>query len=136
MKLKVAVAIIFDEQNRVLITQRSMQVDHAGLWEFPGGKLEEDELPASALVREIKEEVGIDALSYSFLGEVVHHYETKTVQLLIYVIDDYQGEARCCESQLALRWVSPKELGNFAFPAANFRVIELVLRLVEPQITK
>lgn len=124
--MKVAVAIILDKQGKVLITKRSMDLDHGGFWEFPGGKVEKDELPAEALVRETREEVGIDALDYSFLGEIVHHYETKTVHLLAYVIQKYQGEARCCESQLALSWVNRSELKHFTFPAANLGIIEMV----------
>lgn len=124
--MKVAVAIIVDEENRVLITRRPLHAPHGGMWEFPGGKLEAEELPSSALIREIKEEVGIDILDYSFLGEVIHNYGTKTVNLLVFRVDHYQGNALCCESQMDLRWVSVGNLSNYEFPEANFKIIELI----------
>jgi 8-oxo-dGTP diphosphatase len=124
--MKVAVAIIFDEQERVLITKRPAHAAHGGLWEFPGGKLEEGEPASAALIREIKEEVGIDILESRFLGSVVHDYDSKTVELLVYSVVKFQGEAYCRESQSDLRWVHLKELTQYNFPKANERVIELI----------
>lgn len=124
--MKVAVAIIFDEQQRVLITQRPEAAAHGGLWEFPGGKLEEGESPVAALIREIKEEVGLEILEYSFLDSVIHDYGKKTVELLVFSVSEYQGQAYCREAQTDLRWVHLAELGLFNFPEANERVIKLI----------
>lgn len=124
--MKVAVAIIFDQEQRVLITRRPVHAAHGGMWEFPGGKLEANELPEQALVREIKEEVGIDILDYRFFTEVTHSYDAQVVHLLVFIITCYEGKPRCRESQLALRWVSVDDLDNYQFPEANIRIIELI----------
>ncbi|MBA2652239.1 MAG: 8-oxo-dGTP diphosphatase MutT [Tatlockia sp.] len=124
--MKVAVALILDEKQRVLITQRPAHASHGGFWEFPGGKLEAGELPSEALIREIKEEVGLDILDHSFLGSITHNYDTKTVDLLVFSVEKYRGDAYCRESQSDLRWVLVNELENYHFPEANKQIIELV----------
>lgn len=124
--MKVAVAIVFDNEQRVLITRRPLHAAHGGMWEFPGGKLEAGELPSEALVREIKEEVGIEIVEYSFLGEVTHTYGDKTVTLLVFRIEQYQGNAICCESQIDLCWVSVNNLVDYTFPEANLQIINLI----------
>ena len=124
--MRVAVAVITDAKQRILITRRAEHASHGGLWEFPGGKLEADELPSSALAREIKEEVGLDVMAYNFLGEVRHLYNDRPISLLVYHVHQYQGEAVCREEQMDLRWVELESLQNFHFPAANVEIIELV----------
>ena len=124
--MKVAVAIITDSEQRILITQRSLDAPHGGFWEFPGGKFEEGEQGPDALVREVKEEVGIDVLTYHYLGEVCHTYATEPIHLFVYHIDQYTGQAQCCEKQMALRWVEIEQLKHFQFPAANLQIIDLI----------
>ncbi|KTC95286.1 8-oxo-dGTP diphosphatase MutT [Legionella feeleii] len=124
--MKVAVAIIFDQEQRVLITRRPVHAAHGGMWEFPGGKLEANELPEQALIREIKEEVGIDILDYRFLTEVTHSYDAQVVHLLVFIITCYEGKPSCRESQLALHWVGIEDLDNYQFPEANIEIIELI----------
>ncbi|CDZ79224.1 8-oxo-dGTP diphosphatase [Legionella massiliensis] len=128
--MKVAVAVIFDDSQRVLITRRPEHASHGGMWEFPGGKLEEGELPAAALIREIKEEVGLDILDYCFLTTIFHDYVTKTVDLLIFRVDRFQGEAYCRESQSDLRWIPVDELNSYEFPEANKQVIALIQKQI------
>jgi len=124
--MKVAVAVITDQQQRLLIAQRPQHAPHAGMWEFPGGKVERDELPEAALIREIKEEVGLDVIHYDFLGEINHAYDHQQVSLIVYHVSDFAGEASCCEAQMDLRWVEFASLQNFDFPAANDQIIELI----------
>ena len=124
--MRVAVAVITDLQQRILITRRSLQTPHGGLWEFPGGKLELDELASEALVREIKEEVGIDVKAYDYLGEICHSYLDKRVSLLVYHVHCYQGEAACHEAQIGMRWVALDDLDAFQFPPANVEIIGLI----------
>lgn len=128
--MKVAVALIVDQQGRVLITQRARHLSHGGLWEFPGGKVERDEAPLSALIREVKEEVGLDVIQATFLYQLDYTYPELTVQLLIYHVRDFQGEARCCEAQMNLRWVDKTGLHAFDFPAANRPMIEWLERYI------
>ncbi|ASQ45904.1 CTP pyrophosphohydrolase [Legionella clemsonensis] len=132
--MKVVVAVIVNKSGEVLITRRPLHVPHGGLWEFPGGKLEPDEAPAEALAREIKEEVGIEILSFRFLQEIIHAYSTKIVNLLIFEVRDYKGEPSCLESQMDLRWVNSKELPLYDFPEANTKIIDLIKQIcLDPQ---
>jgi 8-oxo-dGTP diphosphatase len=124
--VKVAVAVIYDKQGRILIAQRPLHAAHGGMWEFPGGKLESNELAETALIREIKEEVGLDILDYSFLGEIVHYYGSKMVNLLVFTVKKYQGEPFKRESQLDLQWVEVNKLSDYSFPEANSQIIELI----------
>lgn len=124
--MKVAVAVITDSSNRLLLTRRSLSTSHGGLWEFPGGKLELDEQPEQALLREVREEVGLECLAQRYLGEIVHHYPQKTVALLVYHVFAHTGEPHCLESQLDMRWVDLAQLTDFSFPEANYKVIDLI----------
>lgn len=124
--MKVAIAVIVDEQGRVLITQRPLNAQAGGLWEFPGGKVEQDESPLQALVREIKEEVGLEIVSADFLSEIHHDYGTHAVTLLVYQINQFHGKAMCCEQQLDLQWIEPQQLKHYAFPQANQAIISVI----------
>ncbi|HBI21774.1 MAG TPA: 8-oxo-dGTP diphosphatase MutT [Legionella sp.] len=120
--MRVAVALVMDKQ-RVLITQRARHKPHGGLWEFPGGKIEPGEAPLAALIREVKEEVGLDVLQADFLYPMDYAYPHQAVQLLIYRVSEFQGEAMCCETQMDLRWVDKTDLHAFEFPEANQQII-------------
>ncbi|AWN74391.1 8-oxo-dGTP diphosphatase MutT [Legionella anisa] len=126
MNISVAVAVIVDEQQRILITQRPFHLPHGGCWEFPGGKLEVNEPPEAALIREIKEEIGIEVQHYKLLGEVKHQYSDKSVKLIIFLVSQYIGEPLCLEGQLAMKWVYQHELISEHFPEANREVIAMV----------
>ena len=123
--IRVAVALITDEHQRILITRRAAHSLHGGFWEFPGGKLELNESAESALFREVAEEVGLDVLGYCYLGEVRHQYDARHVTLYGYHVRQYRGDATCRESQTGLRWVDIESLENYDFPAANQQLIDL-----------
>lgn len=127
--MKVVIALIVDPQQNILITQRPFDVPHGGYWEFPGGKVEIDETAESALLREIKEEVGLELHHYQLLGEVVHAYPNKKVQFIIFLVTHFTGIPRCCEKQLALKWVKPQELKDQKFPEANKEIINMYSNL-------
>lgn len=124
--MKVVVAVITDKEQRVLITQRPTTASHPGLWEFPGGKVEQHELDTQALIREIQEEVGLSVLSFTFLAEINHQYPERKVCLQVYHVSDFSGEPKACESQLDLRWVPIVNLSDFQFPEANLKIINLL----------
>ena len=124
--MKVAVALIIDKNQRVLITQRGMHVPHPGVWEFPGGKIEPFESPSAALIREIKEEVGLDVLTHHLIGEITHTYEHQSVSLIVFHVSGFRGEPSMLEGQMDLRWVLQAELKDFEFPAANERIMVLI----------
>lgn len=126
MTTAVALAVIVDEQQRILITQRSLHVPHGGCWEFPGGKLEVDESSESALIREVKEELGLDVSQYQFLGEVHHQYSDKILKFIIFLVTHFSGNPLCLEGQLAMKWIHLNELNPSDFPEANCQVINIV----------
>ena len=110
----------------MLITRRALDIPHGGLWEVPGGKLEPQEKPYDALLREVREEVGLEVHEANLLGEVRHTYPEKSVCLHVFQVVSYQGDAGCHDGQLDLRWVLRDELKGFEFPEANAAVMELV----------
>lgn len=117
----VAAAVVI-ESGRVLLTQRAEGQHLAGLWEFPGGKLEHGESPEQALVRECREECGIEIEVAEILDVTFHRYPEKNVLLLFYRCSLISGEAR--HLQVADHaWVDPKELGRYELPAADAGVV-------------
>jgi 8-oxo-dGTP diphosphatase len=105
-----------------------MNLSHGGCWEFPGGKLETNESSESALVREVKEEIGLEVHQYQLLGEVNHQYSDKTVRLIIFLVTQFTGKPLCLEGQLAMKWIKRHELHPEDFPEANREIITMVNR--------
>lgn len=124
----VAVGVILDSDNRVLITKRSDQSHQGGLWEFPGGKVEAGESVEVALARELHEELGIDIGPATPLTEVSHDYGDKSVFLDVWVIAKFHGVATGCEGQ-PLLWIAVEELQNYDFPEANAPIVDAVMKL-------
>jgi 8-oxo-dGTP diphosphatase len=94
-----------------------------GLWEFPGGKIDDGETAAEALVRELQEELAIVATAFRPLLTVEHHYADKSVRLQVFRVTAFDGEAHGAEGQPTL-WVNAAELANYAFPAANTAIVK------------
>jgi 8-oxo-dGTP diphosphatase len=128
VQVDVSLAIIFNECSQILITRRSANTSHAGKWEFPGGKVEIGETADQALIREIKEEVGLEVLSKTYIGKITHAYDDRCLNLWIYFVYKFNGIASCKEAQMGLRWVSLEELqsGQFEFLEANKKIIERI----------
>lgn len=121
--LVVAVALV-DADGRVLISQRPEGKALAGLWEFPGGKLEAGERPEAALIRELKEELGID-VAESCLAPLTfasHAYPDFHLLMPLYVCRRWKGQAAAQEGQL-IRWVRPKALRDYSMPPADIPLI-------------
>lgn len=123
--VRVAAAAVFDGEGRVLITRRADNAHQGGLWEFPGGKLEAGEDARSALQRELVEEVGIHITRARPLIRVRHDYPDKPVQLDVWRVDGFEGEAHGREGQ-PLQWVAPESLGEYNFPTANAPIVRAV----------
>ena len=124
--LKVAVAVIKNKTGQILISQRADHVHQAGLWEFPGGKLEADESTRQALSRELTEELAIKVLSAKPLLQIQHQYEDLAVFLDVHTVDDFEGTACGMEGQ-PIKWVNKDDLTHFSFPAGNKRIVETLL---------
>lgn len=118
----VAVGIVKDAQGRVLVSRRAVDAHQGGLWEFPGGKVEPGEEIEVALVREFREELGVEVLASEALMLIEHDYGDKQVRLDVRRVTRWQGEARGLEGQ-PLAWQLPEELRDWPFPAANAPIL-------------
>ena len=126
LKLVVAVALI-DTDGRVLLARRPAGKEMAGLWEFPGGKVDEGESPEAALVRELREELGID-VSASCLAPLTfasHAYERFHLLMPLYVCRKWQGQLHPHEGQ-ELKWVRVQNLGDYPMPPADVPLVAML----------
>jgi mutator protein MutT len=120
--IEVSAALIFCE-GKLLITQRHSTVHLGGLWEFPGGKREANESPAECLVREIREELGIEISVGEPFEEITHAYPEKTVRLNFFLCKLRGGEPQRLDCA-AFKWIGRTELTDYKFPAADARLLE------------
>lgn len=122
----VAVGIIRNQAQQILIAFRDRNKHQGGLWEFPGGKVEPGESVQQALRRELAEELDLeldaDSTGLQALLQVEHDYGDKRVLLDIWEVGQYSGKAFGREGQ-EIRWVSVSELGDYEFPAANLPIV-------------
>jgi A/G-specific adenine glycosylase len=120
----IAAGIVW-HQGRILIARRPTDGLLGGLWEFPGGKTEMGESLTDAVRREIREELGIEVRVGDLLGQVNHAYTHFRITLYFYRCEYVSGDAVCLACS-AWKWVTPAELSEYAFPAANRTVIALL----------
>jgi 8-oxo-dGTP diphosphatase len=128
--LVVACALI-DPDGRVLIAQRPPQKAMAGLWEFPGGKVEPGERPEETLIRELNEELGI-AVQEPCLAPFTfasHTYPDFQLLMPLYVCRRWEGVPQALEHS-ALKWVRPRELNLFPMPPADVPLIPMLRDLL------
>ncbi|WP_391480746.1 (deoxy)nucleoside triphosphate pyrophosphohydrolase [Nereida sp. NH-UV-3] len=121
-----AVALI-DVDGRVLLGQRPEGKSMAGLWEFPGGKVETSETPEAALVRELNEELGIDTWESCLapLTFASHSYEKFHLLMPLFACRKWNGTPQSRENQ-ALKWVKANKLSNYPMPAADIPLIPIL----------
>ena len=134
MKLVLVVAAaLIDADDRVLIAQRPPGKTLAGLWEFPGGKVEAGERPEDALIRELAEELGL-AVAEPCLAPLTfasHAYPDFHLLMPLYVCRRWQGFAVAREGQV-LKWVRPRELRSYPMPPADAPLIPPLIDLLGP----
>jgi len=128
--LVVAVALV-DADGRVLVSERPAGKQLAGLWEFPGGKVEPGERPEETLIRELAEELGItvEEPCLAPLTFASHAYPDFHLLMPLYVCRRWTGTPRSLEGQ-ALKWVSPKALRDLAMPPADSPLIPFLIDLL------
>jgi len=123
--LQVSVGIIRNAQHKILITQRAVDSHMAGFWEFPGGKIEPEETPQSALKRELLEEIGIIIEQMSLFKVLERRFSDRIVTLHFYLVEQWQGKPFGREGQ-PMRWVYQHELQASEFPLANLKIIHML----------
>lgn len=124
--LVVAVALV-DVDGRVLIAQRPEGKSLAGLWEFPGGKVDPGETPEAALVRELREELGIDTAESCLapLTFASHRYASFHLLMPLYACRRWNGTVTAREHQ-SLAWVRPVRLGDYPMPPADAPLVAMI----------
>ncbi|MEP3274755.1 MAG: (deoxy)nucleoside triphosphate pyrophosphohydrolase [Stappiaceae bacterium] len=127
----VAACALIDADGRVLLAQRPVGKTMAGLWEFPGGKVEKGELPEDALIRELNEELSIlvKAECLAPLTFASHSYEDFHLLMPLYVCRRWDGTVRGAEGQ-NLKWVRPVRLRDYPMPEADLPLIPHLIDLL------
>ncbi len=133
MKLVLVVACaLVDADGRVLLAQRPKDKSMAGLWEFPGGKIETGERPELALIRELKEELGIETQEACLapLTFASHAYDDFHLLMPLYICRRWQGLVEPKEGQ-SLKWVKPCNMRQYPMPPADEPIIPFLKELLE-----
>lgn len=130
-RLLVAACALIDADGRVLITKRPAGKAMAGLWEFPGGKVEADERPEDAVIREMREELGVDITEACLapLTFASHRYREFYLLMPLFVCRRWEGQVRSLEGQ-ELAWVRPNRLRDYDMPPADAPLIAPLIDLL------
>ena len=123
---RVAVGVIW-KKNKILITKRPERGLLGGLWEFPGGKIKGGEGAKKCIIREINEELGVGVQPTKFLKQISHTYTHYSITLDAYSCDYVDGRLKAlgCSDW---RWIDPKDVSRFPFPAANHKIFDVLNR--------
>jgi 8-oxo-dGTP diphosphatase len=123
----VSAVCLIDRDGRVLLAQRPEGKSMAGLWEFPGGKVEEGETPEVALIRELEEELGINTWESCLapLTFASHTYEKFHLLMPLFACRKWEGTPIAREGQV-LKWVFPKDFRDYPMPPADIPLIPMI----------
>jgi 8-oxo-dGTP diphosphatase len=124
-EIQVAVGVVADASGKILLSRRHESAHQGGLWEFPGGKVEDGETVRAALHRELEEELGIAVLNAAPLIRIRHRYPEFPVVLNVWRVEGFAGRAVGLEGQ-EIRWADQSELLRLDFPEANLPIINAV----------
>ena len=128
--IKVVAALIFDAQNRAIITQRPEGAHLAGLWEFPGGRIEKNETPEQALIREIKEEIGLNITVGQLYLQKTFEYDIKNIDIAFYMCQQADLNQQPKNIEVAdWRFVELSALKDYEFPPADRSLIKKLEKL-------
>ncbi|MBB6610234.1 (deoxy)nucleoside triphosphate pyrophosphohydrolase [Pontibacter sp. Tf4] len=127
------VCALIEQDDKMLLTQRSNYMAQPLLWEFPGGKVEIGETETAALVREIQEELNLLIVPLKRLTPVVHSYSSKTIELIPYTCSLQSGNILLAEHQ-AYSWATIEELLNYSWCPADVPIVEEYLHLKIKQL--
>jgi 8-oxo-dGTP diphosphatase len=118
-------AAIIAENGKVLIAKRKPAGRLPNLWEFPGGKLEEGEIPEQCLERELQEEFEVDAEVGDYLGTSLHKYDFGTIELMAYRTQVFNIVFKL-KDHSEVAWVEPKDLSRYEFAPADLPFVEMI----------
>ena len=122
--IEVVAGIIY-KNNKFLIAQRNLKKSQGGLWEFPGGKVEQDETYEQALKREIKEELNADIEVEGYVGENIHHYPEKDIKLIFYKAKLLSENIELLEHE-DYKWITKQNKDKFEFAEADKAIFDLI----------
>jgi len=126
--VRVVAGALYDRDGKVLIAERPPGKHMAGRWEFPGGKLATGETEEQALVRELREELGVEVTASHPFMRLTHEYDDRVVELSMWIVDGFRGEARSLDQQ-RLKWVAPGQLRSEDILEADLPFIEALQKL-------
>lgn len=124
------VAGLMKKDKKILVGQRPENHSLAGLWEFPGGKIELGESPQVALARELNEELGIDATIGELKLACTHSYGDVGIVILFYEVNYWKGEPKA-QHHLMLEWIYPQELKLRPIPDANKKILDQIFKSLD-----
>ncbi|KXX70988.1 8-oxo-dGTP diphosphatase MutT [Flammeovirga sp. SJP92] len=130
---QVVAAVIIDDQQRILITQRPLHKSQGGLWEFPGGKVENSESNEEALVREIKEELGVKIAVGEFIHSCQHDYGNTVIELIVYFSKINEGSIHLNE-HIDMEWISVEELEQYEWAPADVPIVDKIKENLETKL--
>ncbi len=122
---QIGVAVIKNQQGKILIDRRKQSGEMGGLWEFPGGKIELGETVEECIQREVKEELDIEIAVGDRLTTITHTYKTFNVTLYVHDCQYLSGQAKTLECE-EIQWVKPAQMNQYRFPSANIQIINLL----------
>lgn len=128
------VAAILEHEELILLAQRPESGDQAGLWEFPGGKVEAGETQPDALIRELREELGIEACPLAYVASHQREVSGRIVHLHAWYVPAYTGELTAHEHS-ALVWVTPEQAFDYALAPADIPLLEAFIALRAARLT-
>ncbi|WP_122033660.1 8-oxo-dGTP diphosphatase MutT [Aliivibrio sp. EL58] len=127
-RLHIVAAIILNaDKSQVFITKRPDKAHKGGFWEFPGGKVEQEESAEQALIRELYEEIGIETTELTIFESLNYDYPDKSLYFDFFTVTQFAGEPYGKEGQQGL-WVPILELASYEFPEANVPILNQVLK--------
>jgi mutator protein MutT len=124
---QIGVAVINNQQGKILIDRRKQSGEMGGLWEFPGGKIEPGETIEECIQREVREELAIEIAVGDRLITITHTYKTFDVTLYVHDCQYLSGQPQTLECE-EIHWVEPAQINQYQFPSANSQIVNLLQR--------